>query len=416
MLMINVTTSVLLDTRVKKKDNTYSVKLRVTFKRKQKYYPLHVSLTPEEYEKVCGPKPRNEFKTMKLEFERAEQNARAIIDDLKSKGNFSFSAFEKALYGEEVNDDLFAAFARKHKKLVEGGQIKTSISYKTSCNSLKEYINKNTFSILDVTPDFLQEYEDWMLRKGNSVSTVGIYLRNLRHIFNAAIKDKIVPQDSYPFGEDGYEIPASRNVKKALTIEDIGEIYNYTPKSESEAWARDLWLFSYFASGMNIKDIALLKYKHIEGDRIVFVREKTKRSAKKQLEPIIIPYKEDAKKIVERWGSKPAFSDSYIFQIITAESSEERITSDIDNAVQKINKYTKKIGRALKISAKVTTYVARHSYSTILMRGGAPVEYISKSLGHKSFQTTKSYLGSFGDEAMEKYSESLVSFKKKGDS
>lgn len=414
-LMINVTTTVLLDRRIKKKDNTYSVKLRVTFRRKQKYYPLHVSLAPEEYDKVCGPKPRNQFKTMKLEFEKAEQRARSIVNDLKSLGSFTFPAFEKALYGEEVNDDMFTGFAKKVQKLRNNDQVKTADIYEDSCISLKKYINKDTFKISDVTPDFLQGYENWMLREGNSVTTVGFYLRNLRHIFNVAIKEKIVQREAYPFGRDGYEIPASKNIKKALSIVEIGKIYHYTPKSEIEAWARDIWLFSYLGNGMNIKDIALLKYKHIKDNEIIFIREKTKRSAKKQQEPIVFKYGEDCIRIVERWGRNTEFSDSYIFEIITDDSNPQRIADDIDNAVKKINKYIKRIAKALKIKADVTTYYARHSFSTILMQNGAPVEYISKSLGHKSIQTTRNYLGSFGDEVMDKFAESLVSFKKKED-
>ena len=38
--MIGVTTAIVQDYRIKRKDDTYAIKLQVTFNRMQKYYPL----------------------------------------------------------------------------------------------------------------------------------------------------------------------------------------------------------------------------------------------------------------------------------------------------------------------------------------------------------------------------------------
>ena len=59
---------------------------------------------------------------------------------------------------------------------------------------------------------------------------------------------------------------------------------------------------------------------------------------------------------------------------------------------------------------KVTTYTARHSCATVLKRSGAPIEYISESLGHKDLKTTENYLDSFEDEARKEYSKRLTEF------
>ena len=52
----------------------------------------------------------------------------------------------------------------------------------------------------------------------NSKSTIGMYLRNLRHVFNVAANElKIINKEKcYPFGVSKYRIPSSRNVKKAF--------------------------------------------------------------------------------------------------------------------------------------------------------------------------------------------------------
>ena len=69
----------------------------------------------------------------------------------------------------------------------------------------------------------------------------------------------------------------------------------------------------------------------------------------------------------------------------------------------------KVIGKALGIG-DVTTYVARHSYATVLKRGGVNVAYISESLGHSSLNTTESYLASFEKEERQKNASLLTKF------
>ena len=127
----------------------------------------------------------------------------------------------------------------------------------------------------------MNEYESWLLNQNISKTTVGIYLRPLRALFNEAIEDGIIKREKcYPFGRRKYRIPASKNIKKALDLTDIKKIYYYEcdPETASEQRARDFWLFSYFANVMNPKDIACLKYKNINDCYIVFDRSKTERA------------------------------------------------------------------------------------------------------------------------------------------
>lgn len=65
----------------------------------------------------------------------------------------------------------------------------------------------------------------------------------------------------------------------------------------------------------------------------------------------------------------------------------------------------------LGIDKKVTTYVARHTFSTILKRSGASTEYIQESLGHADKKTTENYLGSFDKEIKKNLLTSLLPLK-----
>ncbi|MCD4737485.1 MAG: tyrosine-type recombinase/integrase [Bacteroidales bacterium] len=80
----------------------------------------------------------------------------------------------------------------------------------------------------------------------------------------------------------------------------------------------------------------------------------------------------------------------------------------IRQRVKDINKYVDRIAKGVGITKKVTMYTARHSFSTILKRSGASIEYISESLGHSNIKTTENYLDSFEDEVKREYANRLI--------
>jgi site-specific recombinase XerD len=67
----------------------------------------------------------------------------------------------------------------------------------------------------------------------------------------------------------------------------------------------------------------------------------------------------------------------------------------IQQTVKSINHYIGKIAESLGIEANITTYVARHSFATVLKRSGVSIEFISESLGHSDLKTTENYLANF---------------------
>ncbi|EMR04687.1 site-specific integrase [Cesiribacter andamanensis] len=410
--MANVTTDIVLDTRHLHKDGTFAVKLRVTSQRKQKYYPVmvdhgQVSLTQEDWHRVYGQRPRQDYKNLKLAFEAFESRALKIISELPV---FTFEGFEKRLSAKGNPDDLFSAFREYEESLRSAGRASTADSYGTAQRSLERYWGKNKLPFDQVSVEFLKKYEEWMLKEGNSTTTVGIYLRYVRTLFNLAIEEGAVKQSQYPFGKRRYEIPAARNVKKALLPADIRKLFLYQPATDSEAKARDLWLFSYLCNGINIRDIANLQYKDLDDGKITFVRAKTRHTTRKNLRPIQVVLLPEALQIIERWGNKPALSDSFVFPILEEGLSAEKELARVKQATKTINTYVKRIAGSLGIGKHVTTYTARHSYSTILKRSGAPIEVISESLGHNNLKTTESYLDSFSDETKRKYASHLTSF------
>jgi len=443
---MSATISIILDTRRVKKNNKYPVKLRVTFERVTEYYQTIFDLAKDEYDKLTAPRISNELQSIRDKLKNIERTAENAVnesvpfcfDDLEkdfiqnnslfrqrklrlnpaSVGTieFDYSSFYKKfpilLEDDSLPDTISFSYKNFIKKLLREGRISTGMYYHCSYVSLKKFRHNTHFK--DITVSFLYEYENWLSSKNISKTTMGMYLRPLRTLFNEAIDAGIIKKEKcYPFGRRKYRIPASKNTKKALDINHIKRIYYYQcdPKNESENRARDYWLFSYFGNGMNPKDIACLKYKNIHDEYLIFERSKTERALRGDPKPITVFINDDMKTIISRWGNKDKSPNNYIFPIMEQGISPLRQYELMQLFVKFINDWMKHILNNLGINKKATTYVARHTFSTVMKRSGASTEYIQEALGHADIKTTENYLDSFEKEVKRDFAARLIAFK-----
>ena len=411
-----VTTAIILYKSQTKRNGMHPAKLRVTFNRKQMYYGIDTKdrayeFTEEEFKKVLSPKPRGIYKDIQLELSLIENKAQQVIT---SMSDFSFKQFKTrfGITGGDLSNILYF-FERKIKELNDNEQLSSYGHYKASARMLKKYFgNSKRIDFKEVTIGMLEKFERWQVDNGLALATVRCYMVAIRAIFRIAQREGAIPLDVYPFGVEGYQVPVGRNIKKALKIHEIEKIYNY-PTEEFSAMgeARDLWLFSYFMNGANLTDIARLRYRNIDGDFITFVRKKTEKTSKR-LKPISVPVTSEITRIIDKWGNKDCSSDNYVFRILKEGMSVRQQRSRECMYIQKINTNMKLIGQDLGIEKPITTYTARHSFSTVMKRSGVSTEFIGESLGHNDVRTTEFYLDSFEDDMKKEYAKHLSAFSK----
>lgn len=141
--------------------------------------------------------------------------------------------------------------------------------------------------------------------------------------------------------------------------------------------------------GINFIDIAKLRASNIVGERLLYKREKTKKI-------IIIPHQLPALQIIKRYMTEPG---TFIFPILTSfHQTEVQIANRLHKVLAKVNRDLKEIGKRLKLSIPLTTYVARHSFATVLKKSEVSTSIISETLGHPSEKVTQIYLDSFDNE------------------
>lgn len=407
----NVTVKIILDTRTTKQSGLHPTKLRVTFQRNQKYYPVIVKnevgesasfdLSPDDFDRLYGAKPRGDFKTRRDYLDELKSKAIQVVDSLPF---FTFEQFETKFFGEEVinivSTDLAEAFNSKIKELFEDGRISSYRGYEMSRNSLLGF--RANLKFYDITPDFLRRYKKQMEQDGKSTATIGIYLRYLRALFNEAIDASVIPESAYPFGKrkNGFQIPTKRNPAEPLKQHEIEKIFRYQPANEAEAKARDLWIFSFLLNGANMKDISNLKFRDIDfhAERIIFYRSKTRRTAanQKAIEVSLTPV---LRTIIVRWGNPAGNPDDYVFPIFQKGMTPKQQYTVNGNARKTITKYMGRIAEKLGITkTNVHNYTARDTYANAQRMAGESGDAIGEAFGHENRATTDTYLDKFGED------------------
>ncbi|MCS5488918.1 tyrosine-type recombinase/integrase [Algoriphagus limi] len=412
--------NIFLDTRRKKKNGLFPVKLRVynPITQKKKLYPTVFDLSEKDFQSAWESKrTREEFRAIRKKLVALEDKATEISESLFP---FTFDAFEEKLYSKPKVDhrNVFAIFDQVEAEKLESGAISTAEKYRLAKVSIQNFLKfKNQkfdrLSFDKVTVHFLKSYQNYSENiKGLSAATIGIYLRNLRAVYRLGIKLGIANQEMYPFASDSFKIPTSKKINKALNEEQLKQLWNFQPITEDQARAKDFWFFSYFSYGMNTRDICELKHSSLDNDSFQYIRAKTK-NTKKERSIKQVPLNESLKQIIERRRNP---NSPYLFGIISEKDSPVQRHEKIRNFNKVINHhfraFAKSAGIEEHLANQIGTYHARHSFATVSIRKGIPLAMISEILHDGNLKVTQNYINSFPKEAFKELSQNLEFDKK----
>ena len=304
----------------------------------------------------------------------------------------SFKDVKEAFKNYKVNkntfvDDVYNGFDSHIKKLKDRDSHKTAKSLTSSKNNFLRYNKELGLRFTDITVDWLQTYSR-IRRQTVSVSTVAVDFRNLRTVFNQAIEKNPSLSAIYPFGRGKFQIPVGASKNVGLSKEDLLKIKEFNSDNYYLQMARDYFMFSYYANGMNLKDIIKLKKGQKE-----YIRSKTEHTSKfeKRLD---INYNQTQEEIITRHKG----SGKYLFNVLDDEDNPEMIFKKTDLKASSVAAQLKNLAKALGLPPEFSFQWARHSYATNMEKAGINLKAVSESLGHTSVRTTESYLKSISNE------------------
>ena len=295
-------------------------------------------------------------------------------------------------------DDLFNEYIAQLKN---EGRLGYALSVQQVHNSLLKFKGHLDVYFTEIDVNWLKAYESWLRCCKLEDNTIGIRFRTLRAVYNLAITEGVVKADLYPFKKFKVSKLHKETAKRAITKEQVKQVIEYDVSNARfyKRLAVDMFTFSYLMGGINFTDMAFLTDKNIEGGRLVYVRQKTKKL-------IMLPLQEKATSIMNRYCSPKC---KYIFPILdNRERMPRQIRNRIYDVLANVNGHLEDIGKELGIELKISSYVARHSYATVLKRAGVSTSVISESLGHSSERVTQIYLDSFDNEQVDEAMKNLL--------
>lgn len=385
-----VSVSVVLDRRRIKTNGLYPVKIEVVFHRKQKYFSTGIDISEEKWT-LIQDKHKNcqEFKEIEEQFSRVRNE----VADLVGNGIFSFILLDTRI-GRESGFNVNKALEDMIGKCRNDGRINSYYRYRSTLLNLERFGGKEIL-FSSINSSWLEHCEKFWREEGKSSTTISIYMKTLKCVFNQAKAEGYI-KDS-PFGRtNGYTIPRGAARKLALTKSQIKKVMEFKGNERLEKY-RDLWLFSYLCNGINFRDMLFLRYDNIVNGEIHFTRAKTRHSysQEKLICAVMLPEMRD---IIRRWGNPDNGSpETMIFKFASGTENEFETAMLVRKVICKCNAALKEIARRTGIPA-FTTYSARHSFATIMQRSGVEISFISECLGHSSLAITETYLAGFGPE------------------
>ncbi len=196
------------------------------------------------------------------------------------------------------------------------------------------------------------------------------YIKIFHALIKRAMNKGLIYQD--PFFDYSYEQVTVR--RKWLSIDEIKLLMKADVKHPTEIFIRDMFIFSTF-TGIAYADLENLSYDNIQrqesGDLCITLnRQKTGSFA-------FIPITDIPQRIINKYKDTPfAGTDGKVFKLCTLANADILL---------------KKIAKAAGINKRLTYHMSRHSFATLCLSMGVPIETVSKMLGHQSIDTTQIY-------------------------
>ena len=382
--------------------------LRFTHDRTTKFVALGLSVEPHYWDKdtelVLPTCP--ERITLQSQIDRTLAGYHKKIQRLEALDiPVNFETLFDAKPARSVRITIEDGFKAEIERLESLGKINSATKHKYALQVLDGY-KPTTMALEAIDLDYLKGLELYLRQRGNKDNSIATRFAIFKAIYNKAVKEGKVAVKQNPFSI--YQVGSlwAKTRKRAIDKDDIQRLIDLEitegHTTEYRRLAKDLFLFSYFTAGMNFGDIARLRYKDILRGRVNYSRHKTQKLLSFQLVPMAL-------QILEKYGTA-GHGEDYIFPILNRHehTSPQQIFNRLHKVLRKVNRELKVLGEMIGLGMPLTTYVARHTYATVLKRSGVSVALISESLGHSDLSTTQIYLDSFENSQIDAAMQHLL--------
>ncbi len=387
------------------KNGGHPIMIRLIKDRKVKYLSVGHSCHKDFWDKdnERPDKKHPQFKELEINIEKKKHEAKMLLLKLENEGkDFSLDEFEQKYRNVNKKYSFYTYLDELVQKLIDTNRVGYANSHKELKRILNRFQNKD-FSFTEINHAFLRKIEQFLRERGVGENSMGLYFRTMRAVYNKAVADGVAKKENNPFLDFKVSAFKAKTQKRAITKEDVYKFIAVDVEEGSYPFhAKNFFLFSYYCSGMNFIDAANLSWSDINSKGVLhYERIKTG-------DIFDIKLLDPAVKILDYY--RLFQSDNYIFPFLNKNKHTTPVI--VDNRLKKvrkrINAELKKLAVLAGIETDLTTYVARHTYATVMKRSGVSLAMISESMGHESEKTTMVYFDSFEKDELYEASKNLL--------
>ncbi|MDB9148511.1 site-specific integrase [Parabacteroides distasonis] len=372
-----------LNTSKRKKSGNCPIMGRISVDGKSSAFSTGLELSPEYWDAKQGiatGKSKEETNiNRQIENYRAEliRYYKTLLD---SKSYITAEILKNAIKGIGIRQNTliqeFAALVEEKRQSVGILIVQTTYTHlNRAYRHLKEFVQYK-YGVTDipftqVDFDFIESYVYYLkINLQFNPNSTNNTIKPLRKVVMRALNKGLMHQDPF-FGYRPQRITITR---KWLSMDEIERLMQIDMKHESSNFIRDMFLFSTF-TGLAYVDLKNLRHDNIvrqENGKQWIVLNRQKTGSVSNIPLLDIPLR-----LIEKYRNT-AFAglDGKVFRLRTIENADIQL---------------KKIAQAANIDKRLTYHMARHSYATLCLSMGVPIETISQTLGHKSISTTQIY-------------------------
>lgn len=337
------------------------------------------------------------------------EERKAYLEMVASKLKWSMERFTKIIAGKEKEkayysvDDIVSEYNKQPDcptlfnfirsmvtKKTAAKRYGTAKTYRDSLASFSSFRNGKDITFNDLNEDVINQYEAWMKNKGLKRNSSSCYLRTFKTLYLKAVELGLTEdKDIFRHVFTGF----ATTTKRAISIDAIKAIRKLNLENNPAlAFARDMFMLSLYLQGMAFVDIAYLKKSDIRNGQLQYSRKKSGQT-------LTISWEKPMQEIVDAY-SHLTKDTPYLLPIITKQDGMER--KQYEKAEHNVNRNLKKIGEMAGLHIPLTTYVARHSWASIMRDMGNDITVVGKGLGHSDIKTTQIYLSTIDNSTVMK--------------
>ncbi len=315
-----------------------------------------------------------------LQLDNIASGLQAIFRKIEMSDDLSLERIKSEFLGKKDEIDTFMQLFEKHNTDISK-QVGISVSkatlqkYNVCKRHFSDFLDKqykrNDLKLTELTYLVIREF-DLYLRTvvGQNSNTATKTMKTFKTITLLGLKMGVLLHD--PFMNHRFHLePVNRGF---LTDEEILLIANKEIGIPRLELVRDIFIFSCF-TGLAYIDVSNLTPDHIItlGDKQWIMTQRQKTSVETNILLLDIP-----KAIIDKYCDNPAYP-----------KRENKLFPILSN--QKMNAYLKEIADLCGIKKNLTFHLARHTFATMSLSKGVPMESVSKMLGHTNIKTTQIY-------------------------